>query len=199
MKIITGGQTGVDQIALDSASLAGLRTGGWAPRGFITAEGKAQFLQKRYGLQELQRGGSLASQYVARSCRNVDDAQATLAFLLYYSMGTSKTVGYAVSGKWTPLGALEVDRREAAPGLVVLDEATCGRRPHRPCIVVKDVQVPLTGQRRAATLSFLQRHSVETLNICGHRLSARLEAELGGVASFMRELTELISSNCGGE
>ena len=39
MKVISGGQTGVDQAALRAAKAAGIETGGWMPKGFRTLAG----------------------------------------------------------------------------------------------------------------------------------------------------------------
>ena len=39
MKIVSGGQTGVDQGALDAAMSLGLAWGGWAPKGWLAENG----------------------------------------------------------------------------------------------------------------------------------------------------------------
>src|SRR5262249_6057013 len=38
-KVISGGQTGVDQVALRAAKACGIPTGGWAPKGWRTEDG----------------------------------------------------------------------------------------------------------------------------------------------------------------
>ena len=43
-KIISGGQTGVDQAALRAAKACGIPTGGWAPKGWRTEDGPAPWL-----------------------------------------------------------------------------------------------------------------------------------------------------------
>lgn len=48
-RIVSGGQTGADQAALRAARAAGLPTGGWAPRGWLTEEGPAPWLANRSG------------------------------------------------------------------------------------------------------------------------------------------------------
>lgn len=63
MKIISDGQTGADQGALD---------GGWAPRGFLTESGPALELAY-YGLQE-----HASPLYPPRTPANVRDADATV-------------------------------------------------------------------------------------------------------------------------
>jgi hypothetical protein len=71
-KIISGGQTGVDQAALVAARRAGLATGGWAPKGWLTEAGPAAWLEQ-YGLREMP-----GDDYPSRTRQNVQDADATL-------------------------------------------------------------------------------------------------------------------------
>lgn len=71
MKIISGGQTGVDQAALRAAKACGLPTGGWAPKHWQTEDGPAPWLCG-YGL--LMHTGS----YAQRTRANVGQAHATL-------------------------------------------------------------------------------------------------------------------------
>lgn len=72
-KVISGGQTGVDQAALHAAMLAGLKTGGWAPKGWLTTAGPDLRLRDEWGLEECEVSG-----YAARTARNVRDSDATL-------------------------------------------------------------------------------------------------------------------------
>jgi hypothetical protein len=71
-KIITGGQTGVDQAALIAARRAGLATGGWVPKGWLTETGPAPWLEP-YGLREMP-----TNDYPSRTRKNVEVADATL-------------------------------------------------------------------------------------------------------------------------
>jgi GT2 family glycosyltransferase len=72
MKIISGGQTGVDRAALDAALSLGVPTGGWCPEGRIDECG---MIPPHYPVQELPGGG-----YVERTARNVSDADGTAIF-----------------------------------------------------------------------------------------------------------------------
>lgn len=70
LKIISGGQTGVDRGALDAARVLGLPHGGSCPRGRLAEDGR---IPDEYPLVELD-----TPEYPARTERNVLDADATL-------------------------------------------------------------------------------------------------------------------------
>lgn len=70
LKIITGGQTGVDRGALDAALEAGTPCGGWCPEGRRSENGA---IPARYPLRELPGGG-----YRERTRRNVEESDATV-------------------------------------------------------------------------------------------------------------------------
>ena len=70
MKIISGGQTGVDRGALDAAMALGISHGGWCPRGRLAEDGT---IPRRYRLRETQ-----SSEYPQRTEQNVLDSDATL-------------------------------------------------------------------------------------------------------------------------
>lgn len=70
MKIVSGGQTGVDRAALDAARAAGLAVGGWIPRGRMT---EADPLDETYPLIETP-----SVRYSQRTEWNVRDTDGTL-------------------------------------------------------------------------------------------------------------------------
>lgn len=77
-KVISGGQTGVDQAALRAARAAGLAIGGWCPPGRQSEDGP---LPERLPLVETPSERSPLAPHVPRSQRtewNVRDADATL-------------------------------------------------------------------------------------------------------------------------
>lgn len=71
-KVISGGQCGADQGGLVAACEFNVPTGGWAPKGWRTAEGPAPELQL-FGLMEHH-----SEDYVPRTKLNVKMADATL-------------------------------------------------------------------------------------------------------------------------
>ena len=70
IKIISGGQTGVDRAALDFAIRHGYEYGGWCPRDRRAEDG---FIPPHYELHETD-----SPDYVERTEQNVLDADATL-------------------------------------------------------------------------------------------------------------------------
>lgn len=69
-KIVSGGQTGADQAALDAAMALGLAHGGWVPAGRLTERGP---LDPRYEMKEMP-----TAEYAARTEKNVIDSDGTL-------------------------------------------------------------------------------------------------------------------------
>lgn len=70
LKLVSGGQTGVDRAALDVALYLELEQGGWCPRGRRAEDGK---IPKVYDLQETPE-----SDYATRTEQNVRDSDGTL-------------------------------------------------------------------------------------------------------------------------
>jgi hypothetical protein len=69
-KIISGGQTGADQAALDFAIENNIPHGGWIPKGRMTENGP---LPAKYQLQEMT-----TKSYPKRTERNILDSDGTL-------------------------------------------------------------------------------------------------------------------------
>ena len=89
MKIISGGQTGVDRAALDVALEHGIECGGWCPAGRLDEFGK---IPDHYPVQELQGGG-----FTERTLQNVKDSDGTvIIYLGKLSGGTEQTVDFCV-------------------------------------------------------------------------------------------------------
>lgn len=73
-RIISGGQTGIDQMALEVARSLGIPTGGIAPKGYLTEDGPNEQLQD-YGLTEHS-----STRYAARTRANVKQSDGTVLF-----------------------------------------------------------------------------------------------------------------------
>ena len=87
--IVSGGQTGADRAALDFAIHAGIRHGGWCPRGRLAEDGP---LPPRYQLQE-----TTSKRYDQRTRWNIRDSDATLVMTISSQLrgGTGLTAAVA--------------------------------------------------------------------------------------------------------
>ena len=74
LKIISGGQTGVDRAALDFALEHGIPTGGWCPKGRKAEDGP---IPSPYPLRETS-----STDYRVRTEKNVTDSDGTLILTL---------------------------------------------------------------------------------------------------------------------
>jgi hypothetical protein len=89
VKIISGGQTGVDRAALDVALRHDIKCGGWCPAGRLDESGR---IPDHYPVEELPAGG-----FTERTLQNVKDSDGTV--IIYpgkLSSGTEQTVRFCV-------------------------------------------------------------------------------------------------------
>jgi Circularly permutated YpsA SLOG family len=92
LKIISGGQTGVDRAALDVALRHGIKCCGWCPAGRLDEFGK---IPDHYPIQELQGGG-----FTERTLQNVKDSDGTVViYAVELRGGTEQTVRCCVDLK----------------------------------------------------------------------------------------------------
>ena len=146
-KIISGGQTGGDIGGVRAAQRLGIATGGTMPRGFRTQDGSHPEYAQEFGMVE-----DSSADYVPRTKKNVDDADATIAVLWGDSVGTRKTIGYARTGTW------RYDKNETS------------LTGHKPVLVIttKDAN-----EAAAQIIEFIRNTGAKTLNIAGHRESSQ--------------------------
>lgn len=161
MKIISGGQFGGDLGGLLAARELGFETGGTAPKGYKVDSKDARSRAgsnpdlKFFGLKE-----SESSEYPVRTMKNVDDSDGTIAFLWGSSVGTSKTIGYAQTGRWVNM--IENFKYN----------------PVKPYLVIttKDKDIAADQIRK-----FVEKYNINTLNIAGHR-----ETSQPGIEDFVK-------------
>ena len=92
IKIVSGGQTGVDRAALDVALASNIECGGWCPDGRKAEDGK---IPPHYPVTELKDSG-----YTKRTLQNVIDSDGTV--IIYFatlSGGTEKTLLFCLEQK----------------------------------------------------------------------------------------------------
>jgi len=92
VKIISGGQTGVDRAALDAALKNGIDCGGSCPSGRLDEVGR---IPDRYPVKELEHGG-----FTERTLQNVKDSDGTV--IIYFSNlsgGSAQTLQFCIAQK----------------------------------------------------------------------------------------------------
>ena len=90
--VISGGQTGADMAGLMAARALDIKTGGWAPKGWLTENGTAQMLLQAHGLHEYRLKG-----YPARTKANVGWADTTIIFSEQPGPGSRLTRKYCAN------------------------------------------------------------------------------------------------------
>jgi hypothetical protein len=89
VKIVSGGQTGVDRAALDVALKHKIQCGGWCPPGRLDELGR---IPDRYPVQELEAGG-----FTERTLQNVKGSDGTVVIYLgKLKGGTEQTVRFCI-------------------------------------------------------------------------------------------------------
>lgn len=86
-RIISGGQTGADQGALEAAKDLGLETGGYMPKGFRTETGPRSDFKHIFLMQEARD-----TRYYGRTVKNIQISDGTLIFGSTNSPGTALTI-----------------------------------------------------------------------------------------------------------
>lgn len=90
IKIVSGGQTGVDRAVLDAALECGIDARGWCPEGRKAEDG---VIPDKYPLKELPN-----ADYRQRTKKNVIDSDGTvIIYFGYPTGGTELTIAFCIS------------------------------------------------------------------------------------------------------
>lgn len=110
LRIISGGQTGVDRAALDVAFALGLPHGGFCPRGRRAEDGP---IPPHYPLEELD-----TDDYAVRTQRNVIESDATLILYRYRMTGGTLLTFNLAKKHGKPHRTIRLDRACKLPTLL---------------------------------------------------------------------------------
>ncbi len=102
VKIVSGGQTGVDRGALDAAIELGIAHGGWCPKGRLAEDGP---IAAHYQLDELP-----SCDYADRTKRNVIDSDGTLIFYRDRLQGGTALTNRLAKEQGKPLLRVRLDQ-----------------------------------------------------------------------------------------
>jgi hypothetical protein len=109
MKIISGGQTGVDRAALDIAIELGLAHGGWVPEGRIAEDGP---IEEKYILDE-----ELDVSYATRTISNIRNSDATLIITRGSMIGGTKLTWEEANRSGKPVLAIDLSNCSLADNI----------------------------------------------------------------------------------
>ncbi len=107
LKVISGGQAGVDRAALDAAMELGLPVGGWCLRGRLCEDG---MVPDRYPLWETR-----SSEFHVRTQRNVESSTATLILTRGTPTGGTRYAVEIATSMRRPLLVLDLTRPDRDP------------------------------------------------------------------------------------
>lgn len=167
IKIISGGQTGVDLGALEGARDCHIPTGGTAPPNWFSGGKPQKELLQSFGLDKLNEYDPKI--YPKRSMKNVDDSDVTIAILWETSPGTIRTIGYCQTGQW----------RAPYPFADYDEEWKC------PCLIIYRDWSLYDAAARAEF--FIRKHAANVINFAGNR-----EESQPGIQNWTRQLVKLI-------
>lgn len=119
-KIISGGQTGADQAALDAAIELGIEHGGWIPKGRLTESGP---LSGKYNLTEMP-----TDSYPERTERNVLDSDGTVIFFRGPLTGGSKLTAELAYKHGKPCVHVDLSRIDALSAAIELHKWVVKKR-----------------------------------------------------------------------
>jgi hypothetical protein len=114
MKIVSGGQTGVDRAALDAAMEVGLEVGGWCPKNRWAEDGP---IPRHYPLFETR-----TEDVAVRTQRNVETSSATLVLTRGSPMGGTRLTCEIAQSMRRPMLIVDLaDLRDEDPVDTIVD------------------------------------------------------------------------------
>jgi hypothetical protein len=161
-KVISGGQTGVDQGVLRAAiRFAGIETGGWAPKFWFTEEGPRIELGLVYGLKE-----DRDNHYASRTRKNAAESDGTIL------IADKRVPPHALARRYDD--EEELPRRAVdpvhSPGtqLAIRTLAELGK----PYLMLRsvDIREPMASDLESVK-EWLIENDIATLNVGGNRES----------------------------
>lgn len=110
IKIISGGQTGVDRAVVDFAMHNNIPCGGWCPKGRLSENGK---ISNKYPLTETS-----TTDYIERTEKNIKDSNATLIIHAgKIDKGTKQTIELCI-GYYKPLCKINLKDKQSITELI---------------------------------------------------------------------------------
>jgi hypothetical protein len=166
LKIISGGQTGVDRGALDAALAFEVECGGWCPAGRLAEDGT---IPKRYPVMELANAG-----YAERTARNVADSNGTLVISKGKPIGgTRETIDRCVEmGKpYLIIDCTSMSVEETIEAATEFVKSLSSRADARDLPVSQETSEHSRGSSGRAGLAFSARLGITVVNVAGPRAS----------------------------
>ena len=166
LKVISGGQTGVDRGALDAALALEVECGGWCPAGRLAEDGT---IPKRYPVLELPNSG-----YAERTARNVADSNGTLIISNGEPIGgTRETVDRCIEmGKpFLVIDCVRLSIRESIEAATEFVKGLSSRADARDLSVGQAISERSRGFSVRAGLALSARLGMTVVNVAGPRAS----------------------------
>ena len=166
LKVISGGQTGVDRGTLDAALAFEVECGGWCPTGRLAEDGE---IPKRYPVVELANAG-----YAERTARNVADSDCTLIISNGEPVGgTRETVDRCIEMRkpYLIIDCASMSVEETIEAATEFVKSLASRADASDPSVVQVISEHSRGSSVRAGLALCARLGMTVLNVAGPRAS----------------------------
>jgi hypothetical protein len=166
LKVISGGQAGVDRGALDAALAFEVECGGWCPAGRLAEDGT---IPERYPVTELANAG-----YAERTARNVADSDGTLIISNGEPIGgTRETVDRCIEMRkpYLIIDCASMSVEEAIEAATEFVKNLSSRADARDLSVGQVISEHSRGSSVRGGLALSARLGMTVLNVAGPRAS----------------------------